>query len=449
MMPGWAVVLALVLFGVPGFFLRPGGKAFFLADREAGTVSVSSSLAATCLGASATIGVVGHAYSLGWAAFWWLGAGGMGLILLGIVWASAMRERPDTQTLPQWAGNVYGEPARVLSALLIVVMWTGVLAAQWVAAGTVAACLSPLSAGEGMVAVAVVAVTYTAWGGQRAVLRTDVLQLVLILGAIGMALFGALRLGAGSEGPVTYAELGGGNLLALFVVVGGMYIVGPDLCSRVLVARNACVARRAAIVAGVLMLPVSAALVKIGMAIRASGPELANAREALPWLIGESGVLPGVIGSLVSIGLLGAMVSSADTCLLTAASVGELDLLGRSRAPERQSIAARGLVCVAGGSSLAVALARPVIIGNLLLAYAFYAGGLLVPLLLLGRRKWAERVPKPCVWVAMIVGGSVPVALIISGRVGSMALAGLAGVCACALVMLSGGLVAGLGGGDQ
>ncbi|MBT3379254.1 MAG: hypothetical protein HN742_01075 [Lentisphaerae bacterium] len=448
-MSGWVVLLILVLFGAPGLLLRPRGNTFFLAGREAGTLSVTCSLAATCLGASATIGVVGHAYSLGWTAFWWLGAGGIGMVLLGTTWAQAMRSRPETVTLPQWAGSVYGEPARILSASLIVVMWTGVLAAQWVAAGTIVACLSSLSARNGMAMVAAVAVAYTAWGGQRAVLRTDMLQLVLIVIAVGTALAGALTLAPHGTTPVDFPGLGSGDLVALIVVVGGMYVVGPDLCSRVLVARDGRVARRGAVIAGVVMLPVSAALVKIGMVIRSSGVELASAREALPWLISRSGVLGDGIGALVSIGLLGAMVSSADTCLLTAASVGELDLLGRSRAPSRQSLTARGLVCLVGGVSLVVALVRPVIIGNLLLAYAFYTGGLLVPLLLLGRRQCAEAVPKPWVWAAMVVGGGGPVALLMSKRVHSMSSAGLAGVCLCALVMLVGGTARRLSRGGQ
>jgi Na+/proline symporter len=57
-----AVVLAVVL---PGFSRRPTAAGFFLSRRDANTPTVAASLVATCLGASATIGMVGRAYTLG------------------------------------------------------------------------------------------------------------------------------------------------------------------------------------------------------------------------------------------------------------------------------------------------------------------------------------------------------------------------------------------------
>lgn len=445
-------VIALVLFGAlilaSGCFVRARQADFFLSGRRAGTATVASSLLATCLGASATLGVVARAYRLGWSAFWWLGAGAAGLIVLGLFWAKPMRRKPATRTLPQWAGEIYGLPARILAAVLIVVMWTAVIAAQWVAAGTLLGTLLPVPVELGITVAAALVVLYTAWGGQASVLRTDVLQIAMILGAILLLLAFAGRLEGMAQSPAgaTAGESAGLTAIgfvSLLVVVGGMYVVGPDLCSRVLVARSDATARRGALWAGAILLPCSVAIVFLGILLRQKGVELGHPREALPWLIVHSGILPQAVGSLVAVGMLAALMSSADTCLLTAASVLELDLLGRTHTKATQQRAGRAFVAGVGLASTAVAILRPAIIANLLLAYAFYAGGLLVPLLLLKWPAFAGRIPRPWIWAAMLCGGLVPSALLLSGRATSTAIAGTAGAVAALGIVAAGRLCSG------
>ena len=436
-------VLAVIL--LPGIVLKPRRSGFFLAGKRARSGTVAGSLLATCLGASATVGVVARAYETGWAAFWWLGSGSAGLLLLGLFWAVPMRSRDATQTLPQWAGAGYGMPARVLAAVLIDIMWIGVIAAQWVAAGTILEALFGWPLVVGIAVPAACVTLYTAWGGQTSVLRTDLWQLGVLLIAILLPFFFLHELPTGGEvawppssGP---AWLGGVPVIqwaALVTVVGGMYVVGPDLCSRVLAARDDIGARLGALTAGIVLLPCSFIIVAVGVRLRESGVVLENAREALPWLITQADVMPEWAGYLAGCGLLAAMLSSADTCLLTAASVFELDLIGRRHTERKQVALGRVFVGAIGVLSAVLASIQPRIIPNLLLAYAFYSGGLLVPLLLLGFPKAAARVPVQCVWTAMAAGGLTPVLLLLGGRVQDSATAGLCGVLLCLVIILVG-----------
>jgi len=433
------LVLAVVL---PGFSRRPTGRGFFLSRRTAGPVTLAASLTATCLGASATIGMVGRAYRLGWPAFWWLGAGALGLVLLGLVWGPRMRADAAVRTLPEWAETVYGPPARVLSALLIAIMWIAVIAAQWVATATVMNALFGLSLGTGIVASAGVVSAYTAWGGQPSVLRTDRLQVLLISAAIltPLLFLGGLEAKVASPGATDFAATSPIQILAVLVVVGGMYVVGPDLCSRVLLARDRTAIRRGALVAGLFLAVAGVLLTAIGVAIRQAGVDLASAREALPWLLGRSGVVPAPAGYLINAGLLAATLSSADTCLLTVASVVELDLCGRRHDEQEQRRFGRVFVVLAGGLAAWVAWWNPRIIANLLLAYAFYAGGLLAPLLLLRFPDVARRIPRPLVWSAMVVGGGLPIWLLLNRTVSDYAVAGLWGCLCSATILLVGWL---------
>ena len=147
-----------------------------------------------------------------------------------------MRRDERVRTLPEWAETAYGAPARVLAAGLIAVMWIAVIAAQWVAAAGVMQALFGLPFGAGIVLTAGTVSAYTAWGGQPSVLRTDRLQVLLIGAAVLVPLFYLGRL-AGLAAPSTaieFAPTSPVQILAVLVVVGGMYVVGPDLCSRVL-----------------------------------------------------------------------------------------------------------------------------------------------------------------------------------------------------------------------
>jgi len=438
-------VLVVVFFVVPGYRRRASPGSFFLAGRRARTGTVMGSLVATCLGASATSGLVARAYLLGWPAVWWLWAGSIGLALLGIVWVPVMRSRPSTRTLPEWAGDTYGMPARMLAAGVIDVMWIAVIAAQWTAAGSVFSVMLGWPIQAGILLSACCVTGYTMFGGQSAVLRTDRWQLGLLGLAIVAAGVFALRLPR-SEGwfPVSGYRLTGLfavsplDWLAVVLVVGGMYVVGPDLCSRVLVAQDRRSARTGALLAAACVFLAAFVIVGTGVAIRLSGQTLASPREALPWLINGSGVVPAWAGAFINAGLLAAMLSSADTCLLTAGSVLELDLFGRRHDAKKQEGRGRFWIALIGALSALLACVRPRIIPNMLLAYAFYAGGLLVPLLLLARPRLARAVPRSVVHWSIVIGGGAPVLLLLTGRASSTARAGLAGAGVCAAVLLAG-----------
>lgn len=438
--------------GLTGQRTRRGD--FFLAGRRADSWSVGASLLATCLGASATVGIVGRAYSMGWSAFWWLGSGAVGLVILGAFFVHPMRERVGVRTLPEWLGTRYGTPARMLAAVLILIMWIGVISAQWVAAGSILGSLLGIPGGWAVGIAAVVVIAYTAAGGQLSVLRTDLLQVVFIgLAVILPHLFLPAR-NLGAMPSLRGLFLSGGlsfhQWFALLVVVGGMYVVGPDLCSRVLTGRDDAAARRGAWMAAPALLAASIAIVWLGIRIRELGIVPDAPRNTFAALLGAEGLLPTPVGTIIQIGLLGALLSSADTCLHTAASVTVLDVIParptdpESEAPHRPSDGrhARIAVVLIGLAAAAVAHWHPGIIRNMLLAYSFYAGGLLLPLLLMATPRLAERIPRIALWCAMVAGGILPVAVLLTQMTTDYALAGFYGCCLAGAILLPAGAVA-------
>ena len=82
--------------------------------------------------------------------------------------------------------------------------------------------------------------------------------------------------------------------------------------------------------------------------------------------------------------LLGAVMSSADTCLLTASTILSVDIVGRFKPSLSQdkllSLSRWGIVLL-GICSLLVALALKGVISSLLFAYTVYTCGVILPVL--------------------------------------------------------------------
>ena len=114
--------------------------------------------------------------------------------------------------------------------------------------------------------------------------------------------------------------------------------------------------------------------------------------------------------------LLSAFLSSADTTLLTLATVVAVDLVGLdlSKLGTRRSLGLlRGLTAVAGIGAVLVGLYSGGIIPSLLLAYSVFSGALFVPILagLVGRP-----LRSPAAIAAAFSGGALALAGKLLGR---------------------------------
>lgn len=86
-------------------------------------------------------------------------------------------------------------------------------------------------------------------------------------------------------------------------------------------------------------------------------------------------LLPWGLRWCLSAGLVAALLSSADTCLVNAGAIAANDLLGRGSVG-----AARAAVAAVGAAATALAIAGGDIIGILLKAYSVYTPGVVCPL---------------------------------------------------------------------
>lgn len=426
------VVLYLLAMAVIGYLATGHGSNladFHLASRGIGGLLLVGTLCATIVGASSTLGMAGLGYSNGLPGAWWLLSGALGLVVLTACYAGRVRAS-GSFTLPEMIGDFYGERARIAAAVLIVISWIGVIAAQIVASGRVLGQVFGGSEAIYMICATAVFVLYTVHGGQRSVVRTDLIQFIIIIAGMAVMLKRSIdELAASPETAnavlsglsfPTSGSMGSSEVASMIIVVGSTYLIGPDIYSRLLSARDPGAARRAAIIAAVLLIPLAFAITMLGVCARALFPSI-SPEEAIPALMAQ--LLAPQSRGLVTAALLAAFMSSADTTLMTATSILTLDIF-RPLRPDTSDAdllrISRLAASLIGVAALAVAITSPGIIASLMMAYTVFTGGLLVPILA-GFHRERLGLTNRAALVALFGGGATAIML---GR--TYPLAGLA-----------------------
>ncbi len=385
-----------------------GLEDFHLAGRGIKLVLLTGTFCATIVGASATLGMAGLGFSNGLPGAWWMLSGTAGLLVLATFFAEKVRAT-GCYTLPELVGSFYGERARFAASVLIVISWVGVIAVQIVASGKVLGAVFGGNETLFMAACTLVFVLYTVHGGQVSVIKTDLVQFMIILA--GMIVLFSRALGAAGPGLLlrqsfpTSAQMGGWDVLSMLLVVGSAYLVGPDMYSRLFSAYSPKEAKVSAAISAVILIPLAFVITSLGIFARSLYPA-ASPEEAIPVLL--TGLLsPGSEG-LVAAALLAAFMSSADTSLMTATSILTLDIY-RKASPDssEQKLMAisRLFVLIIGVLALALAVSMPGIIKTLLIAYTVFTSGLLLPVIAGFFRDRLGLTPSGA--LAALVGGGV------------------------------------------
>lgn len=403
------LVYALFMLGLGLHHARRIGsfREYVIAGGRQGGGLVALSLLASIVGGSATLGIADLTLKLGFPAFWWLGVGTAGLLLQA--WLLSARVRGlGACTLPDVANITVGGEARTLTALIIAVTWTGIVAAQFTALSQIFAVLTGLTDTRALlIGVSLVVVAYTAAGGQLSVLRTDALQFALVFGGVAAAwafvYFGAEGQAATAAGAWAGVELlnerfGWADLASLFCLVGATYFIGPDIFSRNLSAKDGATARRSTLTAAAGLFVFALLMVSVSLWAKAHG---VGGQGGNPLVALIRDYLPAPVALLLGLGLVSALVSSADTCLMSAAAILEHDLLRRDNMGRT-----RVFVLGIGLISLGIALMKSDVISLLMAAYSVYAPGVVAPLFVAIMAHGRRPLCKP-LWLAGVAAGGL------------------------------------------
>lgn len=403
-----ALLAYLVVFIVIGILDIKNIKSFTdysVAGKKQSSLAVVMTLLATVVGASTTIGITTTVYNIGFPGIWWLAFGAIGLILQSVFLSRKVREI-GADTLPDLAGRIAGRPAEIIISLIIVISWVGVIAGQLVAMNSLITFALGKSSTVIFAITSVIVIAYTAIGGQMSVVKTDKVQLFIIL--IGVAIcMGYLYITKGENNATILQNVEllndqykASNLFTQFFVIGGVYFLGPDIMSRNFIAKDGKSAKSAAWIAGVVLFAFSVVITLIGMWLRYNvTPEEMNGLGPLMYAVS---IMPKWAAILLIFGLLSAILSSTDTCIINASTIFVKDIL------KKESVAGvRITVIVIGLISLTLALFGQGDIMSLLSgAYSIYTPGVIFPLMV-AILAYKKRRLNLGIWIAAVVAGGL------------------------------------------
>ena len=346
---------------------RASAEGYFLGGRNSGWFVIGASLFASNIGSEHLVGLAGTAAASGVAVGQFEILASLILLILGWIFVPFYL-RSGVFTMPEFLERRYSATARWYLAVISIAGYVLTKISVTIAAGGIVfEALMGIDFWTGALVVVVATGIYTVFGGLRAVLYTDLLQMfVLIGGAIAVTVLGLNALGgwnamydtAGSSfftlwKPMSDPSFPWTGILLGAPILGVWYwCTDQFIVQRVLSAKNVDHARRGTIFGGFLkVLPLFIFVIPgvIAYALAQQGRlELATPDEALPSLIGT--LLPVGVKGLVVAGLLAALMSSLSSVFNSCSTLITWDIYRKLRPDAKE----RNLVLVGQLSTVAL-----------------------------------------------------------------------------------------------
>jgi sodium/proline symporter len=391
---------------------------FFLGGRRLGGWVAAISASASSSSAWTLVAVSGMAYLWGWPALWLFPATLSGF-LINWLWVGprlmTASRKVGAITLTEFLagqGATSGWPRRVvmLASGIVLFSFTFYIAAQFQAAGNAFASAFELDMSTAILIGAAVVLLYTLLGGFWAVSVTDTVQglvmaltaLVLPVAAVmaaggpGAVLAALAAQGPAAGGPPTAGIAGVGFVLGT-LGIGLGYPGQPHVVNRFMALRDPRALRDGKIIALTWAVIIYAGMLTVGLAARALyGGTIAD--EQVLFEVTNRLFAPVVAGIMIA-AVLSAIMSTADSQLLVAASSVSHDLPRRGHGSLAVS---RAVVALISATAVVVAIVLPqTIFARVLFAWTALGAAFGPPLLV---KLAGFEVPSAAVFAAMAIG---------------------------------------------
>jgi len=419
-------IYMLLMLGVGFFFFKKntGTEDYFVGGRTMGSGHIGLSVVATDVGGGFSIGLGGLGFTIGLSGSWMLFTGLIGAWLSAVFLIpriSALGNTFKYFTFPQIFENFYGKQTALLAAVISIVGYIGFTSSQILAGAKLAsATFSDYSFNSVLIVMGIITVVYTTIGGLKAVIFTDTIQWIILMG-------GLLFIGI----PVAYYEIGGMEAIkntlpteylsltniswqdfaGWLITIIPIWFVGMTLYQRIFACKDTKTAQKAWFIAGLFEWPIMAFLgVILGLFAKVAlaqgmlnADTVIDAELGLPLLL--KNVLPvGIVGLLMS-AYFSAIMSTADSCLMAASGNIVTDIIQRFTPLSNKKVlqVSQITTLLAGTLAIIIALQMTNVLGLMLLSYSFMVSGLFVPVL--GALFW-KRSSAVGAFSAMLAGGT-------------------------------------------
>jgi SSS family solute:Na+ symporter len=321
---------------------------YFLASRALPWWAIGTSLIAANISAEQIIGMSGSGYviGLGIASYEWMAA--LTLIIVGKYFLPIFLKN-GIYTMPEFLERRFSGKVRTVLAIfwLGVYVFINLTAILWLGA-TAVHTVTGLNVQTALVALGAFAGAYALYGGLKAVARTDIVQVsLLVVGGLIISYIALNRISGGAGVIAGFHELTARfpdkfkmilppdnpnykDLPGLSVLLGGMWVMNVSywgfnqyIIQRALGAKDTREAQRGIVLAAFLKLLMPVIIVLPGIAAAALVPDLARPDEAYPHLMA---MLPTGILGLVFAALIAAIIASLGSKINSIATIFTMDV---------------------------------------------------------------------------------------------------------------------------
>jgi SSS family solute:Na+ symporter len=435
------VVYMIAMLGVGFYFYRKNTSSedFYVSGRNMSSWHIGLSVVATDVGGGFSIGLGGLGFTMGISGSWMLFTG-----LIG-AWLSAVFLIPKVSklghqykffTFPQIFNHFYNGKVALLAGIISAIGYIGFTSSQVLAGAKLAsATIDGLEMQWALVIMGAIAVIYTAVGGLKAVIYTDTIQWIILI--VGLVFIGI---------PIAYNAVGGYDvikatlapeylsltnvswhqILNWSVTIIPIWFIGMTLYQRIYACKNEKEAKKAWFIAGLFEWPIMAFMgVILGMLAKVAATQgMFDGITDASTMDSEMG-LPILLSTILPVGLMGLMLSSyfsailstADSCLMAASGNIVTDIISKfskKEITEKKMLQLSQIVTLLVGV-FAILLASQMqnVLELMLYSYAFMVSGLFVPVI--GALFWHKSNPIAAFW-SMLLGGSTTIGLILSNN---------------------------------
>lgn len=424
------------MLGVGFYFLSKNKdiEDYYVGGRKMSSLHIGLSVVATDVGGGFSIGLGGLGFAIGLAGSWMLFTGLIGAWLSAIFLIPRVFKlirKHQLFTFPQIFLHLFNARVALVAGIVSAIGYIGFTSAQILAGAKLATATFPsLDLKQAVLIMGITAVLYTVIGGLKAVIYTDTVQWLLLMG--GLIFIGI---------PMSYNAVGGYDsikevlqpeLLSFWnlrwqdflnwaVTIIPIWFIGMTLYQRIYASRDEKTARKAWFIAGGFEWPIMAFMgVLLGLFARVAlqqGMFAELGYSQMGDMDAEMG-LPLMLRTVLPVGLMGlmmsayfsAIMSTADSCLMAASGNLVTDIVSRFLPIKESQLLKYSQVAtfILGALALVIATAMTDVLELMLLSYSFMVSGLLVPLL--AALFFKHKSPQGAL-VSMFTGGTVTLTL--------------------------------------
>ena len=306
-------------------------EGFMIADRKVAGLQLAATMSAGFFDGATLSIYVAYVYQFGLSAIWLFIGLGLGFLCLRRFSERIKRKADELQvyTMPEYFLHTVGRRSGLAYSIVLIIAFFFWLTVNLIVSGQVLSAIFPLPYALSVALGGCIILTYLLLAGFKAVVRTDVFQLLIMT---FMTVMVALYLFGSTGTPLTEFSLIGnmdaGTLIGFLVIGIFGIMVQPDLWQRMFAARDVATMKRG-LGYGAFILPLLALILAvIGLTTKQLLPEIVPERALVA---GFSNLLPFGLKELGMVLLYAVCLSSSDTVTFVVSSIFTRDLQYRTQ----------------------------------------------------------------------------------------------------------------------